>query len=58
MEEVEYGMQVGVLDLLTIIPQDEVESFGIPYVRSLLEKDLDEEGARKWDMFWQYFTKQ
>ncbi len=58
MEEVEYGMQVGVLDLLTIIPQDEVESFEIPYVRSLLEKDLDEEGARKWDMFWQYFAKQ
>ena len=31
-------MKQGVLDLLTIIPMDEVENTGIPFVRSLIEK--------------------
>ena len=37
-EEIGYAMKQGVLDLLTIIPMDEVENTGIPFVRSLIEK--------------------
>ncbi len=51
-------MQVGVLDLLKILPLDEVEPIGIPYVRSVLEKDVDTEQLEKWDKFWKYFYRQ
>ena len=36
--EIAYAMRRGVLDLLTIIPMDEVEKIGIPFVRSMIEK--------------------
>ena len=35
-------MSVGVLGMLCIIPKDEVEEYGIPYVRSIIEEDLDD----------------
>ncbi|EEY60508.1 uncharacterized protein PITG_13213 [Phytophthora infestans T30-4] len=41
-----------VIDVLTIIPVDEIADKGIRYVRSL----VDETGAKtKWDTFWRYF---
>jgi len=33
------AMQIGMLDLLCINPIGEVEEYGIPYLRSILEKD-------------------
>jgi len=47
------------LDLLCIIPQDEIREFGIPYVRSIIEEDLSAADIAKWDTFWgTYFKKQ
>ena len=48
-------MSVGVLNLLCTLSQDEVEEIGIPFVRSIIEKDLSEEEKKKWDPFWVYF---
>ena len=56
--QIKLAMEVGTLDLLCIIPQDEVEEFGIPYVRSVIEEDLDEDEVAKWDEFWVYFKHQ
>jgi len=56
-EQIKLAMMVGVLDLLCMIPQDEVEDFGIPYVRSVIEYGLSKAEIKKWDLFWEYFTK-
>lgn len=55
--DIRKAMSVGVLDLLMIIPQDDVETFGIPYVRSVIKEGLGEEDVAKWDLFWEYFNK-
>ncbi len=34
------AMKIGSLDLLSLIPWDEVVEYGIPYLRSLLEAGL------------------
>ena len=34
------AMQIGMLDLLCVLPHKEVEEYGIPYLRSILEKEL------------------
>ena len=48
-------MAIGMLDLLTIFPQEEVEVYGIPYPCQKFEgRDKDAE----WDSFWTYFKKQ
>ena len=48
-------MRKGVLDLLTVIPQNEIVEIGIPFVRSLIEKKLDKRQIEMWDEFWEYF---
>jgi hypothetical protein len=45
-------MQIGMLDLLCIIPIGEVEECGILYLRSILEKDASERDLKKWQTFW------
>ena len=57
-EEIAYAMKAGVLDLLCIIPQDEIREIGIPFVRLLIEEDLSAAAIEKWDRFWEYFDKQ
>ena len=57
-EEIAFAMKVGVLDLLCIIPQDEIREFGIPFVRSIIEEDLSAVDVAKWDTFWLYFESQ
>jgi len=58
-EEITLAMKIGVLDLLCIIPQDEIREFGIPYVRSIIEKYLSRADIEKWDTFWgTYFEGQ
>ena len=52
------AMSVGGLDLLCIIPQDEVVEFGIPYVRSVIENGLPKKEVKRWDLFWEYFERQ
>ena len=59
----EFAMKKGILDILTIIPHDEIESKGIPYVQFLIENVIDQGDnaivdACKWKVFWTYFKKQ
>ena len=54
-EDIKLAMKIGVLDLLCIIPQDEISAFGIPYVRSVIEENLNAASIAKWDTFWAYF---
>ena len=49
-------MRKGVLDLLTVIPQNEIMDIGIPFVRSLIEKKSDDRQIEMWDEFWEYFV--
>ena len=54
-ESVEMAMTKNVMDVLTILPRNEILTYGIPYVRSCIIETADKE---KWDMFWNtYFIK-
>ncbi len=55
---IKVAMEVGALDLLCIIPRDEIIKYGIPYVRAKVECGQSEETVQKWDEFWKYFRKQ
>jgi hypothetical protein len=55
---VKVAMEVGALDILSIIPRDEIEPYGIPYVRMKVESGQSEETVGKWDDFWVYFWRQ
>jgi hypothetical protein len=57
-EIVTRSMEKGMIDLLIIIPINEIESKGIPYVRSLLEVNATASEKKQWNDFWQYFNKQ
>ena len=57
-EQIKLAMSVGYLDLLCILSQNEIEGFGIPYVRSLIEHGLSKIDVKKWDPFWDYFERQ
>ena len=57
-KEIKYALSLGVLDLLTVIPQDEVVIKGIPFVRSLIEDGVSDVELSKWEKFWKYFDKQ
>eukprot|EP00644_Phytophthora_capsici_P002883 jgi/Phyca11/129533/e_gw1.85.132.1 len=47
-------MASGAIDVLTVIPINEITEKGIPFVRSR----VDESGHRvKWDTFWRYFKR-
>ena len=61
-EQVSFAMQPGILDLITVIPKNEVERWGIPYIRQLIEVEYFEEeisvtDKNRWDNFWLYFIK-
>jgi len=51
------AMKIGSLDLLSLIPWDEVVEYGIPYLRSLLEAGKEQKTVALWDKFWVYFDK-
>ncbi len=55
-ESVEYALKVGLLDLLTVIPINEIVTKGIPYLRSKLDKRHGG-SVELWDLFWVYFQK-
>ena len=52
---VKLAMETCVLDLLTIIPREEVREYGIPYCRSVLEDGQPSSIVKLWDIFWAYF---
>ena len=50
-------MHNNVMDVLTVIPLDEIICKGIIYIRSILDQeDSSVEGREKWNSFWDYFT--
>jgi hypothetical protein len=53
------AIALGGLDILCVLPRDEVEEIGIPYIRSLLELGfLEWEKKALNDIFWPYFMRQ
>ena len=42
----------GIINLLTIIPIDEIEDIGIPYIREHFD---EQEYTEKFSQFWEYF---
>jgi hypothetical protein len=50
------AMQANVIDVLTIIPHDEIETKGIPYVKNILGA-MENYDNDKWEEFWLYFDK-
>jgi hypothetical protein len=53
------AMALGGLDILCVLPRDEVKNIGIPYIRSLLELGIPEwEKKAQNDIFWPYFMQQ
>ena len=46
-----------VLETLTIIPVDQIKTYGIPFVRGCVETDLNKNDLEKMDIFWEYFNK-
>ena len=51
-------MSVWMLDILCTIPQYEVEEYGTPCVRSIIEEDLNDTEIERWNLFWDYFNRQ
>ena len=54
-KDVKRVMQIGVLDLLCVIPRDEIVKYGIPFLREKLETDADADTINRWNIFWKYF---
>lgn len=46
----------GLIDLLTVIPPNEIEVIGIPYIREVM-KDIEKLYPEKFDEFWKYFVR-
>ena len=58
-DHVKFAMRKGVLDLLCVIPHKDLESKGIPFVKSLLKAKFgDSMQVNKWAKFWKYFFRQ
>ena len=51
------AMQIGMLDLLCILPHGQVKEYGILYLRSILEKDATKRDLEKWQTLWTYFLR-
>lgn len=52
-------MEKNVMDILTIIPRNEVRTTGIAYVMSILDPEITSEVDKmKWSEFWKYFEKE
>lgn len=53
-EQIHQVMKIGNLDLLTVIPTNEIIKYGIPYIRANINEGDD---VSKWNQFWLYFRK-
>lgn len=54
---IEYTLNDNSLDMLCIIPIDEILTKGINFVRSNLDEFVLKEDENKWEEFWKYFIK-
>ena len=57
---IEMMMTPNVLDILTVIPRNEIYSKGIPYVKSIINPvilDNDDDSRVKMGVFWKYFKR-
>ena len=50
-ERIKLAMSSYYLDLLCILPQEEVEEFGIGFVRTLIKEGLSKKEIKKGDLF-------
>ena len=60
-DQIKYAMRISVLDILAVVPKDEMETKGIPFVRSMIEAQfpcMTVADKTKWATFWKYFHKQ
>jgi hypothetical protein len=48
-------MCYGYLDILTIVPVEEITTLGIPYVKGWHIDHITQEDEPKLEMFWSYF---
>ncbi len=58
MEEIKKALESGMLDLLCILPHNEGVKYGIPFLRSIFEKDCSAKELERWNKFWNYFARQ
>ena len=54
---IEYTLDDNSLDMLSIIPIEEILTKGINFVRSNLDEFVLKEDEKKWEEFWRYFIK-
>ena len=55
-EQISMAMTTYVLDVLTVIPSNEIRSKGIPYVKSIIDKELKTNDEKdKWKYFWESY---
>ncbi|OWY90514.1 hypothetical protein PHMEG_00041333 [Phytophthora megakarya] len=58
-DEIYVAMGRGMIDLLTILPHDQIEPQGIDHVSNRLKAALEERNLTysqdKWKSFWEYF---
>jgi hypothetical protein len=52
------AMERGGLDLLCVLPRDDIVSTGIPFLRWQIELGIDEVEKEGWNKFWEYFNYQ
>ena len=57
-DQISFAMSFGVIDLLTVLPKDELEDKGIPFVRTMITDAFPESDMEIWDKFWDVYFKQ
>ena len=61
--QIKAAMEENVMDILTIIPKDEIITKGIPYVMSIIQEKTRDNGGdieydhESWSDFWGYFDR-
>ena len=57
-DQIAFAMTHGVLNLLTVLPRDELDTKGIPFVRTMIADEFPEADVSIWDKFWNvYFAR-
>ena len=55
-DQISMAMTTFVLDVLTVIPPNEIRSKGIPYVKSIIDEELISKDEKdKWEYFWERY---
>jgi hypothetical protein len=58
MEAIKKALEKGMLDLLCILPHDEVVEYRIPFLRPIFERNCSAKELERWNKFWIYFARQ